>query len=414
MSALTLICAAFVGLTPPLASAAEYRLQPGDILDFSVAGVPDLKQRVPVGLDGSASFPLIGEVSVAGLPVAEVREKVKEQLPHKSLTIRSQDGRENLTVISGDEIMLGIAEYRPVYVSGDVSKPGEQPFRAGLSVRQAVSLAGGYDLQRFRMESPILASSELRGEYESLWADFAKSQAANARIRAELDGRKDFDREGLMKAPLAAPVLARIANNEQMLLASHSQDTAREVVHLQKSLAQTDERVKAMTTQFAKENEGAELDYSEIERIADLQKRGVVPITRALETRRLSLLSSTRVLQLGVQIEQAKKDRQDAARQIDRYADERRARLLQELQDSEVALAQNRAKLQATGEKLMYTGVVRSELVRGTGGEPRIVVFRQQGGEQRGRVEADENSTLQPGDTVEVTLKVQYDFKPTQ
>ncbi|GJE04084.1 polysaccharide biosynthesis/export family protein [Methylobacterium isbiliense] len=408
------VAAAGALLVGGAATAAEYRLQAGDVLEFSVAGVPEMKQRLTVNLDGEVSFPLIGEVRVAGFPVAAAREKVKTLLPNRSLTIRGQDGKENLTVISGDEITLAIAEYRPIYVSGDVAKPGEQPYRPGLSVRQAVSLAGGYDLQRFRMESPILQTAELRGEYQSLWADFARGQATAARLRAELDGKSEFDRKAVLDAPLPAPVLNQILDNEQKLLAARAGDFSRERDHLKRTVKLYDDRIEVLTEQRKKEDEGAQLDSSEIERINDLNRRGVVPITRALETRRLSLLSSTRALQIGVQTEQAKKDRQDAARSVDRFVDQRRAEVLRDLQDNDIKLAQTRAKLQAVGEKLLYTGVVRSQLVRGGGGTPEIAVYRRTDPAQRTRIPADEETDLQPGDTIEVALKVEYDFKPTQ
>ncbi|MBY0299226.1 MAG: polysaccharide biosynthesis/export family protein [Methylobacterium sp.] len=414
MRAARAVAAAGALLVGGAATAAEYRLQAGDVLEFSVAGVPEMKQRLTVNLDGEVSFPLIGEVKVAGFPVAAAREKVKTLLPNRSLTIRGQDGKENLTVISGDEITLAIAEYRPIYVSGDVAKPGEQPYRPGLSVRQAVSLAGGYDLQRFRMESPILQTAELRGEYQSLWADFARGQATAARLRAELDGKSEFDRKAVLDAPLPAPVLNQILDNEQKLLAARAGDFARERDHLKRTVKLHDDRIEVLTEQRKKEDEGAQLDSSEIERINDLNRRGVVPITRALETRRLSLLSSTRALQIGVQTEQAKKDRQDAARSVDRFVDQRRAEVLRDLQDNDIKLAQTRAKLQAVGEKLLYTGVVRSQLVRGGGGTPEIAVYRRTDPAQRTRIPADEETDLQPGDTIEVALKVEYDFKPTQ
>jgi polysaccharide export outer membrane protein len=281
-------------------------------------------------------------------------------------------------------------------------------------VRQAVSLAGGYDLQRFRMESPILQTAELRGEYQSLWADFARGQATAARLRAELDGKSEFDRKAVLDAPLPAPVLNQILDNEQKLLAARAGDFSRERDHLKRTVKLYDDRIEVLTEQRKKEDEGAQLDSSEIERINDLNRRGVVPITRALETRRLSLLSSTRALQIGVQTEQAKKDRQDAARSVDRFVDQRRAEVLRDLQDNDIKLAQTRAKLQAVGEKLLYTGVVRSQLVRGGGGTPEIAVYRRTDPAQRTRIPADEETDLQPGDTIEVALKVEYDFKPTQ
>jgi polysaccharide export outer membrane protein len=208
-------------------------------------------------------------------------------------------------------------------------------------------------------------------------------------------------------------VLAQIAKNERDLLVSRSADLAKERAHLRQTLKLADDRIAVLSTQKEKEDDGAQLDTSEIERINELNRRGVVPITRALETRRLSLLSTTRALQIGVQVEQSKKERQDVVRSIDRLEDQRRTELLRDLQENDVKLAQIRAKLQATGEKLLYTGVVRSQLVRGTGGAPNIAVYRRVTPDQRERIAADEETLLQPGDTVEIALRVEYEFKPT-
>jgi polysaccharide export outer membrane protein len=77
--------------------------------------------------------------------------------------------------------------------------------------------------------------------------------------------------------------------------------------------------------------------------------------------------------------------------------------LLRDLQDANVKLAGVRAKLQSTSEKLQYATLVRSQFVRG-GGQPEIVVIRM---DEKGqtRIRANEESELQPGDVVEVTLR---------
>ena len=47
---------------------------------------------------------------------------------------------------TGERVVVAtVVEYRPIYVNGDVSKPGEHPFRPQMTVRQAVALSGGYD-----------------------------------------------------------------------------------------------------------------------------------------------------------------------------------------------------------------------------------------------------------------------------
>lgn len=398
------------GLAPSL-HAEEYKLQAGDILELSVAGIPDLRQRLPVMIDGDIAVPLVGDIEARGRTLTEVRDLVRTALPKLSLNMRSSAGGEQQTVVAPGEISLVIAEYRPIYVSGDVSKPGEQRYAPGLSVRQAVALAGGYDLQRFRMESPILATADLRGDYENLWIDLAQGQATIARLRTELEEKTQLNRGQLEKLPITASVQEQIVKNEQDLLKSRLDDYTKEKAHLNNALRITDERLAAIQDQYRKETEAAKFDTDEIERISELNKRGVVPLTRAVETRRMSLSSSTRALQIGVEVEKSKRDRMEAERSIVRLADQRRSDLTRELQDATVKLAQTRSKLAAVGEKLLYTGVVRSQLIRGTGGQPLITLHRANASGPVS-IRADEDTPLRPGDTVEVALKLEYEFKP--
>ena len=65
-----------------------------------------------------------------------------------------------------------------------------------------------------------------------------------------------------------------------------------------------------------------------------------------------------------------------------------------------------REKLQSVGEKLQYTAMVRSQLARGAGKKAEIAIIRK-GEKGPERIIASEDTELQPGDTVEVTLRYQ-------
>ena len=98
-------------------------------------------------------------------------------------------------MIGADEVTTTVAEYRPIYINGDVSKPGEYPYRPAITARQLVAVAGGYDIMRIRMNNPYLESADLRSEYGSLWTELAKEQARMWRIKNELgDGVADRPR----------------------------------------------------------------------------------------------------------------------------------------------------------------------------------------------------------------------------
>jgi polysaccharide export outer membrane protein len=131
-----------------------------------------------------------------------------------------------------------------------------------------------------------------------------------------------------------------------------------------------------------------------------------VPITRLTDARRSMLLSSTRALQTQNQIEQVKKEREDARRNLQRTSDKRQMDLTQDLQNSVSKIAALRNKLEAVGDKLVYTGLVKSQLVRGKGAEPDLKISRRSA---TGRVRrpARDDTELLPGDVLEVSLEAE-------
>ncbi|MBV9115611.1 MAG: hypothetical protein JOY67_22590 [Hyphomicrobiales bacterium] len=116
------------------------------------------------------------------------------------------------------------------------------------------------------------------------------------------------------------------------------------------------------------------------------------------------LLSSTRKLQITAQLMQVRKQQDDFARQLQRLDDQRRIKLLEELQDANVKLAQTRAKLDGVRQKLEYTSQMRSQLTRETPSSPQITVMRK-GEKGWARTPVNEDFELQPGDVIEVALR---------
>lgn len=107
----------------------SYRLSRGDVLSVAVYGEPDLSRDLTVNDNGSVSFPLVGEVPLSGLTTGEARDVLTERLKQGYLL----DPQVSVTVV----------RYRPVFVNGQVRTPGGVEFQPGLTVRKAITLAGG-------------------------------------------------------------------------------------------------------------------------------------------------------------------------------------------------------------------------------------------------------------------------------
>lgn len=398
---LLLFAAAMLCAASP--AKADYRLHVGDVIEISVARAPELKQRVPVQLDGSISFPMMGNLPVAGLTPAEAQSRIQAILATKVFRQRLSDGRDNEIMIDHDEVTATVVEYRPIYVNGDVSKPGEYAYRPLMTVRQAVALSGGYELMRYRMQNPVLEAADLRAEYESLWAEFAKEQALVWRLKTELGEDKHLDQSSLKDLPLKQSTISEIVHVEAEQLKARQADYDSQKAFLQRAIVLGDKQVDVLTEQQKQDDEGAQADIDELQRALEFYGKGALPSPRVADSRRAVLMSSTRKLQTSAQLMQIKQQQSDFTRQLGKLDDQRKMDLLKDLQDANVKLAEVRAKLQSTSEKLQYATLVRSQFVRG-GGQPEIVVIRM---DEKGqtRIRANEESELQPGDVVEVTLR---------
>jgi polysaccharide export outer membrane protein len=113
---------------PP--AADEYHLGPGDKLRVTTFGETDLTGEFDVGSSGAIAFPLVGDIQAAGLTVPQLVDSLQAALSKGYL----KQPRINIEVIT----------YRPFYILGEVTKPGEYPYTNGLTVLNAVATANGF------------------------------------------------------------------------------------------------------------------------------------------------------------------------------------------------------------------------------------------------------------------------------
>lgn len=110
-----------------------YNISPGDKLEITVYREQDMDRQVRVTPGGTITFPLIGQIKVGGLQVAEAEQALIEKL--KKFLVSPQ-------------VSIFIEEYahKLVYVLGEVKNPGSYPLppESSLSVLEVLTLAGGF------------------------------------------------------------------------------------------------------------------------------------------------------------------------------------------------------------------------------------------------------------------------------
>lgn len=114
------------------AGAEDVLLGPSDVLKISVYGNPDLSLETRVGQTGSITFPLVGEVKVAGLGTAAAEKKIADMLTSGGFVLKPQ---VNILVTS--------LQSQQVSVLGQVTKPGRYPIDGKHSLIDILALAGG-------------------------------------------------------------------------------------------------------------------------------------------------------------------------------------------------------------------------------------------------------------------------------
>lgn len=112
------------------AGASAYKLDTGDSIKIQVFGEPDLSFEIVLDETGTFDFPFVGSVYAVGRTVDQL-----EQLLDKGL-------RGDYLV--DPEVNVSVNRYRNFFIKGEVRRPGGYPYQPGLTVIQAVTLAGGY------------------------------------------------------------------------------------------------------------------------------------------------------------------------------------------------------------------------------------------------------------------------------
>lgn len=125
-------CASTVSNLPKLPStpAGVYLLGPGDSLQVTVFGEPDLSGTLRVTDSGAVVMPLIGTVPAAGLSVQDLQKKLTSLLDAKA--------------VKSPNVTVQINEYRPFFILGEVKNPGSYAYVPDMTVLTAVAIAGGY------------------------------------------------------------------------------------------------------------------------------------------------------------------------------------------------------------------------------------------------------------------------------
>jgi len=119
-----------VGEQARAAGDDSYILDSGDRVKVTVFGEDDLTGEYEIDGTGTLAFPLAGQIAVAGKSA-------------RDLEVAIADGLRGDYLLD-PKVSVEILTYRPFYIIGEVQRPGSYSFKSGMTVLNAVAMAGGY------------------------------------------------------------------------------------------------------------------------------------------------------------------------------------------------------------------------------------------------------------------------------
>jgi polysaccharide export outer membrane protein len=129
----------------PIAYAAPgdgpYTLDSGDRLRVVVFGQEGLSNSYTVDPSGNITMPLIGAVPARGATTSALQQ---------SIAARLRQG-----YIREPHVAVEVEAYRPFFILGEVTLPGQYPNVANMTVETAVAIAGGYTPRAFKFQVEI-------------------------------------------------------------------------------------------------------------------------------------------------------------------------------------------------------------------------------------------------------------------
>jgi polysaccharide export outer membrane protein len=151
-----------------------YKIASGDVLQITVYGDAGLSGTFPVSVDGTIGYPILGNIPVADHNISEVTGTISQAL---------------LQHIPGLSVSVAVKEYAPVFVIGDVQKPGKYEYRPGMIALELFALSGGLKEATDRLDTAGTQLVSARQDYSDTSLQLFAQDVKRTRLEAELNDK---------------------------------------------------------------------------------------------------------------------------------------------------------------------------------------------------------------------------------
>jgi protein involved in polysaccharide export with SLBB domain len=345
-----------------------------------------LSGEYTVTRDGELALPVLGQTPVGSLDAAGLANEIEDRL------------QSELGLIDKPSAVIEVVEYPPIYVVGDVTRPGEYRYHPLMTVLQAVALAGG---EMRSGDGQTRDQIKLVGDLRSLDVDRIRTKVRLARLAAELSGASDFQMRP-SDVDAADASVSQIITQEQVVFATRAKELARQNQSLNELRALLETEIGVLQKKIEAADSNIASAERELVNITALVAKGITVASRQTDLERaLGGYRTDRLDQL-TSVMRARQAISEATRNQDGLVDRRRTEIASEFQTEQANDSQIALKIEV-GQKLLVYNLSRSTDQAGETPTVAIAVVRQ--GEEAARsAPADYATPLVPGDVVQLTF----------
>jgi protein involved in polysaccharide export with SLBB domain len=391
--AVALSMAVLFAALPAAVMAADYKLGASDRVKIRVQEWPDLTGEYTVTAEGDVSLPLIGNIGAVGMGVNDLAKEISDRLQQ-----RSERAERVLTAVE-------VAQYRPFAIMGDVQRPGQYPYRPGLTVIEAISTAGGYyrpELGLLRLGRDVAVAS---GEINTQSGKLNRLLAREARLRAALDGRDDIPLPPELAKQKNDPEISGIMKNEQdsLVLENEMKRSENAGVESIKSLYLSEiDSLRGHVKALTQEQDSIGTQLKEMRAMA-ARGLALAPTMFALERSFAQVASQQMATETA--IVRAQENITLAEQRVSQVQKDRRSIETRDLERTRDEIADAREKI-ATATQLLHEAQTSApaearERSSQNGDRSSFIILRRDGETVR-EVAADETTLVAPDDVIKI------------
>jgi exopolysaccharide production protein ExoF len=367
---------------------AEWQTAQGSVRNWE-----SINGNYTVGPSGDISLPFLGQMPVAGKTTGDIAAEIGQQLQQK------------FGLIDRPAASVEIAEYRPVFVTGDVETPGRYPYLPGLSVLKAVSLAGGLRRSDALSQRFLRDFINARGSYQVLVTQRNSLLAALARLVAEAQHQSEID---FPKEVKDSPYGRKLMEDETAFKQAREKKLSVQLKSLADLKGLLEKEVSSLAEKMDNQNHQIDLTQKELSKVNTLAKRGLAVNQRSLTLEEQIAELQGKLLDMETAQLRAKQSISQADQDAANLQNDRESEIAQDRQQDESELRAVELKLSMykdlMAETVQSSPATIDQSVTGNTLTVNYSIVRAQNGKSR-EIPADENTPVQPGDVIKAEIK---------